>query len=635
VTTSGRNRPEPGDLNPLIDAVLAGGGSDDALLLLLNVAGSEVWGECREARDAPEPDRVRCVVAERDAEFAPIKSPILLSQLSPDQRESRSLQMMGPINVVVRSLSTKDSVSDTNGRSQLNGFAPVDRVVSGWGFPGNQSEAEAEQASAAPGAAGAADENRLRAGLYSVCHNPVADSFPVIPGYQIHATLGRGGMGVVYKAHHIALGRWVALKSPRNRYCYDPRLLAQFRIEMKAAAHLQHPNIVEIYEVGEQNGVPYFTMEFAEGGSLARKLTVGPQTALFSTTVVEMLARAIHFAHQRGIVHRDLKPSNILLRADGTPKVADFGLAKQFDDYEGTSSSGAIVGTPSYMAPEQAGGHSREVGPATDVYSLGAILYECLTGRPPFKAPTPTETMLEVLTKEPVPPRRLQPQVPRDLETICLKCLQKEPRKRYASGLELADDLHSFLQNKPIRARPVGVFERYIKWVRRQPAMAALLALAFLLFSLLFLALGLWRAEHARYQSEMEQLRRQLDATTMPNEHATRLKELRTSLAGCRNASPRLILLTQQPSLRTDLDKLDELLSQVTEQAAGGQLNPATVKEVTAVLDDLRRKSGEILSNDTAAPSLLHETDVVRFFTRIEDQLRLLSSNDSGGQQAP
>ena len=242
---------------------------------------------------------------------------------------------------------------------------------------------------------------------------------------------------------------------------------------------MQHPNIVQVYEVGEHEGKPFFSLEFCGGGSLEKKLNGTPLPAREAAALVETLARAMQAAHEQHVIHRDLKPANVLLAEDGTPKITDFGLAKKLDE-AGQTQSGAIMGTPSYMAPEQAGGKSGEIGPAADVYALGAILYECLTGRPPFKAATALDTILQVVSDEPVPPSQLQTKTPRDLETICLKCLHKEARKRYATARELADDLRRFLDGEPIRARPVGRVERAAKWVKRNPVVAALVALVVL-----------------------------------------------------------------------------------------------------------------------------------------------------------
>ncbi len=298
----------------------------------------------------------------------------------------------------------------------------------------------------------------------------------VIPGYEILGELGRGGMGVVYQARQAGLDRLVALKMILSGAHAGPEDLARFRAEAEAVARLQHPNIVQVFEVGQHDGKPFFSMEFCRGGGLDRKLDGTPLPPKEAARLVEILARAVHAAHQQNVIHRDLKPANVLLTADGTPKITDFGLAKKLDE-AGRTQTGAVIGTPSYMAPEQAGGKGKLIGPATDVYALGAILYELLTGRPPFKASSALDTVLLVLADDPIPPRQLQPKTQRDLETICLKCLQKDPRKRYGGAEALAEDLRRFQAGEPIAARPVGAGERAVKWVRRRPAVAGFLAL--------------------------------------------------------------------------------------------------------------------------------------------------------------
>jgi tetratricopeptide (TPR) repeat protein len=365
---------------------------------------------------------------------------------------------------------------------------------------------------------------------------------PRLPGYEILGVLGRGGMGVVYRARQISLNRLVALKMILAGEHAGPEQRSRFRREAEAVARLQHPNIVQIYEVGEQDGRPYFSLEYVEGGTLAGRLAGTPQPARPAAELVETLARAVHFAHERGIVHRDLKPANILLSGgrqppetapgqgadaprsgnpvpalaggsrlnEGVPKVTDFGLAKHLDQEHTQTQSGALLGTPSYMAPEQAWGRSKvvPVGPAADVYALGAILYECLTGRPPFRGENPLDTLEQVWSRDPVPPSRLQPKVPRDLETICLKCLEKDPGRRYGSARDLADDLRRFRAGEPIRARPVGLAQRLVKWVRRRPVQAALLGV------ILLLVLGLVAGglvTNARLRSAVETTQHQRD----------------------------------------------------------------------------------------------------------------------------
>jgi WD40 repeat protein len=309
-------------------------------------------------------------------------------------------------------------------------------------------------------------------------------------------------MGIVYKARHQALKRLVALKVLRGGRLASRAQRARFRAEAEAVARLRHPNIVQIHEVGECDGLPFLALELIEGGSLAALLDGTPRPPGEAARLIEILAGAVHAAHERGVIHRDLKPANILLeRTDQepvsqgdkrtedqrlshrkslplAPKITDFGLAKQVDVAGTPTQSGEILGTPQYMAPEQVGEDRSKIGPTVDVYALGVILYELVTGRPPLRAATPVDTLVQVLYQEPVSPRQWQPEMPRDLETICLKCLRKEAGKRYASAWDLAEDLQRFLVGKPIRARPVSVWERAWKWARRRPAVATLLVVS-------------------------------------------------------------------------------------------------------------------------------------------------------------
>lgn len=348
-----------------------------------------------------------------------------------------------------------------------------------------------------------------------------AGAIPVVPGYEILGELGRGGMGVVYKARQKAIQRIVALKMVLDSESADVEFDARFRAEAEAAARLQHPNIVQLYEFGEANGRPYFSLEFVGGGSLADRLNGEPQAFDATADLIATLADAMHYAHSLGVVHRDLKPANILMTETAVPKIADFGLAKRLDSIQGHTVTGAVLGTPSYMPPEQATGQTSRIGPPADIYALGAILYECLTGRPPFRGGTPYETILQVAHFDPVPPRQLRRETPRDLETICLKCLAKAPSRRYATARELAEDLRRFREREPIAARPPTVFERFRLWVRRHPARAAAMitiscAAAFLL------ALGIRHnvilsQAFEQVQSERQIAHRQLVRATLAN----------------------------------------------------------------------------------------------------------------------
>jgi serine/threonine-protein kinase len=301
-----------------------------------------------------------------------------------------------------------------------------------------------------------------------------------VPGFEILGELGRGGMGVVYKARHLKLKRLVALKMLLAGSHASESGLTRFQGEAEAVARLKHPNIVQVYDISEHEGRPYFSMEFVEGGSLSGKTSGDPQPLREAAQMVATLAEAMHYAHENEIIHRDLKPANVLLTREGQPKITDFGLAKQLDDTSHLSQTGDVMGTPSYMAPEQAAGRVKQLGPPADVWALGAVLYELLTGRPPFKSETPMDTLLQVLYADPVPPSFLRAKLPCDLETICMKCLEKDQARRYASARALAEDLQRYLKGEPIVARPVGGLVRSWKWIKRHPTVAASLAVTLL-----------------------------------------------------------------------------------------------------------------------------------------------------------
>lgn len=300
------------------------------------------------------------------------------------------------------------------------------------------------------------------------------DGFPRQFGkYELQAEIGRGGMGVVYRALQIDLNRPVALKMILSSHLASNDDVHRFYDEAKAAGGLRHPHIVGVHEVGQVNGQHYFAMDYVEGASLSELLREGPLPVEKAAQLIIDAARAIHFLHEHGIVHRDLKPGNLLIDEAGEPLVTDFGLAKIHDSDSQLTQSGTIVGTPSYMAPEQAAGHASSVTPAADVYSLGAILFEMLTGQPPFKEPNPLDTLVQVLEGEPPLPSKIKKGIPRELELICLRCLEKRPEKRYSSAASLADDLERFLKHEPVEARPVGFGFLMRRWARREPALVS------------------------------------------------------------------------------------------------------------------------------------------------------------------
>lgn len=315
----------------------------------------------------------------------------------------------------------------------------------------------------------------------------------VFGNYEIVAKIGEGGMGVVYKARQRGLSRFVALKLMRSGPWANRAEVKRFQQEAQAAAQLQHPNIVGVHDVGEQDGQLFFSMEYVEGKNLAQLIREAPLPPRRAAQLVESIAEAIHYAHERGVLHRDLKPANILLDASAKPRITDFGLARQIEIDSELTLAGTLLGTPSYMPPEQA--LSQRVTFRSDVYSLGAILYDCLTGRPPFRADTPLDTCRQVVETEPVSPRLLNPKVPVDLETICLKCLAKDPEQRFATAHEFAQDLGRFLKSEPIHARPIQPWVRLWRWGQRKPALAVMSVVVLILSGMLGLAAWLARTD--------------------------------------------------------------------------------------------------------------------------------------------
>jgi WD40 repeat protein len=367
--------------------------------------------------------------------------------------------------------------------------------------------------------------------------------------YELLGEIARGGMGVVYQARQVGLDRIVALKLLLFGPLASPQLVQRFRTEAAAAASLRHPNIVAIHEVGFRDGQHFFAMEYVAGSNLAELARHGPLPARRAAAYLRTIAQAIHYAHECGVLHRDLKPSNVLIDASDQPRVTDFGLAKRIEKDTELTLSGQVLGSPNYMSPEQAGAQRGQVGKRSDVYSLGAILYQLLTGRPPFVAETIGQTLHAVLLGDPVPPRVLNPSVPRDLETICLKCLEKEPARRYESARALADDLNRLLSHEPIVARPAGAWERTAKWVRRKPAVSALVTLVILVtLAGLIGVISQWRrAENAR-RDATERLRSAYRAEAQARRWSGRPGQRFESLAALSNAAA----ITPSLELRSD-----------------------------------------------------------------------------------
>jgi serine/threonine-protein kinase len=479
--------------------------------------------------------------------------------------------------------------------------------------------------------------------------NPAAE-LPRIPGYQVEAVLGRGGMGIVYKARHLRLNRPVALKMLLAGAYAGPEARERFLREAEAVAGLRHANIVQVYDTGDHDGRPYFTMEYVDGGSLARRLLGTPQCVHFAAAWVATLAEAVQVAHHGGIIHRDLKPANILLQrkpelpisnsqtgtadsgiispatppdsdyriADYEPKIADFGLARHFERDSGLTQSGTPVGTPSYMAPEQALGKTQTIGPSVDIYSLGAVLYELLAGRPPFRGETPAETLQLVIHHDPVPPSRLNPKVPRDLETICLKCLEKEPSRRYATAAALADDLRCLGAGRPIKARPVGWAERWWRWCRRKPAAAALIVMALALVGLALAGarwLELRKAEHRAETARQEEAVKAALEKAAALQQEGRWPEARAALEGAQRLlgdSAASDLVERVSRARADADmvaRLEEIRLRLSE--GGRSQEPAPLRPEELYAAAFRTYGISVLTLEPAeAAARLHDSAI-------------------------
>jgi eukaryotic-like serine/threonine-protein kinase len=433
------------------------------------------------------------------------------------------------------------------------------------------------------------------AALPAVGTTAPCEVLPTFPGYECIRKIGEGGMGIVYEARDRKLGRVVAIKTIADGRYASREQLDRFLAEAEAVARLKHPNVITIYSIGEHEGRPYFALEYADGGSLAQRVAEGPMATRPAAELVERLACAVHAAHQAGIVHRDLKPSNILLTAEGTPKVSDFGLAKLVGSDSARTLSGQVLGSPSYMAPEQAEGQAKHVGPLADVYALGAILYQALTGKPPFLGESQLETLKLVTSTEPVPPRQSRPDIPQDVETICLKCLQKEPPKRYDSASALADDLCRFLEGRPIVARPLRIWERSWRWCRRNPKLAAIsavLAATVLLAATVFTGLTYrhnlqLREEIGRTQAKADEARRNYrEARSTIGAMLARLSDRRLS------GSPRHLDLLRE--LREDaLAFYDRILGQIDSPDPVVRSDTADASVEASVLQSLVGRNDE------------------------------------------
>ena len=392
---------------------------------------------------------------------------------------------------------------------------------------------------------------------------PRAPALPEIPGFEVVGVLGRGGMAIVYKARQVALDRWVAIKMMRPDIEIGFEGLKRFLIEARNLASLQHPNIVQIYEVGVLDAGPYLVLELVEGGSLDHKLHGQPQPVREAAQLVETLARAVEVAHAHGVIHRDLKPGNVLLTASGVPRIADFGIAKRVGE-ERLTRTGAMMGTPNYMAPEQVSS-TGTVGPAVDVYALGGILYFLLVGQAPFSGSTEAvlhSVCVDIATE----PRRLRPEIPRDLETICRKCLDKDPARRYLSANALADDLHRFLAGEPIVARPVSIAGRLTRWSRRHPTTAVLGGLSAALLATIAIGATVVALQLAEQDRELATER---DAEAAARIAADDSRKVATEQRGLAIGAFRTLVTTIQDKLR-DKPELRAVRREVLDDALAG-----------------------------------------------------------------
>jgi serine/threonine protein kinase len=453
--------------------------------------------------------------------------------------------------------------------------------------------------------------------LQYLSHVPGSANRISIPGYELIKELGRGAMGVVYQARQVRADRLVALKVMSHIEHAKPEDIDRFTIEAQASAQLHHPNIVQVYEVGQSGHLPYFTQEFVSGGTLARRISKELLSHQETARVMLALAQAVSYAHSKQIVHRDLKPLNVLLDEHHNPKVADFGLARRMEDQSHLTQDGTILGTPSYMAPEQASGNKHAIGPLSDVYSLGAILYELLTGRPPFKGATIWEVVQQVRNTDPVPPSQLQSGIPADLETICLKCLQKLPERRYASAQQLADDLQRHIRHEPILARPIGQWERLVRLCQRNPREAKLVG--FLAALMMCFGIGAsWTAY--RINRDRNHIEKQRDEIT---DQKNRIEKQRDEIAVEKNISDQRLSLYR--------DTVSKMVNRVPRLLENAPIGTGTRNELHEVIGSILSDSNHTGVVGSARDWGLMATALRAGETKLSSALSLRDSHDAEG----
>jgi serine/threonine protein kinase/Tfp pilus assembly protein PilF len=446
-------------------------------------------------------------------------------------------------------------------------------------MPPSQSGAyDPNGATMAPGQESKSGSSNTAVNVGSIKPNTGGSKFPNVPGYDILGELGRGGMGVVYRAKQRGLGRMVALKMILGGANVNPEDIARFELEARAVGSMTHPNIVQVYEVSEFQGAPFFSLEFVDGGPLDSKLKSEPQPAEWCAQMMLQLSRGMAYAHSMQIIHRDLKPANVLITKDGIGKIADFGLAKKMDADDGKTRAGSIMGTPSYMPPEQASGETADIGPLADIYSLGAMFYEFLTGKPPFRGTTLLQTLEDVRNKEPVAPNVLVASVPLDLQTICLKCLEKDKAKRYPTADELADDIERFIKGEPILARPVGMYTKTLKWAKRNQAKAALIAVSAVAAVTIFIG-SITAAIMIRNSSIKEMAAR--DAVDEKN------KAIALELDGIRNETTPALITANTLFDEKKFEEAKDILGKIVAKTSGKDL----LKEIHYSASELLQKA--------------------------------------------